>query len=216
MVKSKIKKPWYLQWWAIVIYVLIGLSLISNIFTNLDTQFLKSQNYEVLDYGYNEVAKSSPTYNPDSGIRDFAYVEMKALGNREGQISNGWIFLGNKYKIASEYTVIILTESEECHYSIDGDIYRAHLFALSNYWSTDNPILMNKTDIEEKFDYTHWKNVLKSELTKLANNEETEEEYSLYDIEKMVNEYEKLNNTQVDRETIYQIYRYYLNNAYCD
>ena len=179
-----------------------------------ETKFLKDQNYEVLDYGYNDVLVSE--ISPD-----FAYVEMKALGSREDQVDDGWIFLGNKYKDASKYTTIILTENKECRYSIDGEIYRAHLFGLS-FWSTENPILMNKIDIEEKLDYIIWVGFLQSELSRLRNNQQTEKElrtgveYGAYEIEKMLEEEAKLNNPQIDRETIWQIQEYYLNDGFCE
>jgi len=212
MAKSKKQKHWYARWWAILIYVFVGLFLIQFLFLDSDTQFLEDQNYEVLDYGYNDVASELGL----QATSDFAYVEMKAFGSREEQVEDGLIFLGNKYPNAPQYSVIVFSESEECRYSIDGDIYQAHLFALSNYWSTDNPILMNKTDIEDKMDYMVWVGFLKTELTKLANEEETEKEYSSYEIGKMLDEYDKLNNTQIDRETIYQIYKYHLNDGYCE
>jgi len=209
--KSKISDYWktaltILGIVLIIVYVIFAVRSMG-LFTG--AKFLKDQNYEVLDYGYNDVMVSdiSPS---------FAYVEMKAIGNREEQVSTGLIFLGNKYKDAGEYDVIILTESEECRYSIDGEIYRAYLFTLSHYWSTDNPILMNKTDIEEKLDYMIWASVLKTELTKIANEEETDKEYGAYDIEIMVEEYKKLNNSQIDRDTIYQIYNYHINDGFCE
>lgn len=212
MAKPKKQKHWYARWWAILIYVLVGLFLIQFLFIDSDTKFLEDQNYEVIDYGYNDVASELGL----QATSDFAYVEMKAFGSREEQVKDGLIFLGNKYPDAPQYSVIIFSESEECRYSIDGDIYQAYLFALSNYWSTDNPILMNKTDIEDKMDYMVWVGFLKTELTKLANGEETEKEYSSYEIGKMLDEYDKLNNTQIDRETIYQIYKYHLNDGYCE
>lgn len=219
MTKKKTKKsnPWYGKWWAIVLFSIAGVIILSSIFGgNSQTKFLTDQNYEVFDYGHNDIAKELPHYDPDQiGLRDFAYVEMRALGSREDQVSDGWIFLGTKYRDASQYTAIIFTESETCRYSIDGEIYQAYLEGLS-YWSYENPILMNKSNIENKSDYIYWANILKSDLIKLANDEETEKEYSSYDIKLMLDEYDKLDSTEIDKETIYQIVKFYENDGYCE
>jgi len=201
---------------AVMFFYLWMLSPDSSIDLDSKTQFLTDQNYEVLNYGYNELAKESPNYDPDATIRDFAFVEMKGFGSRDEQVKDGFIFLGTEYEEASEYNVVVFTESERCSYRIDGEIYRAHIHGLSNYWSDENPILMNKSDIEGKLDYIIWSGFLKSELEKLENGEETEKDYGLYEIGIMMKERDKLDNSGVDRDTIWQIYNYHQSQGYCE
>lgn len=198
------KKQIYNQWWfAILIFVLFF--FVFNSIWSSDTRFLKEKNYEVLDHGFIDMGKIIENYSGGS----FAYLEMKGFGSRGSQVQDGMFFLQNKYSNADEYDVTIFTESEECRYVINGDISRA-------YWSGNNSVFLNKKNIEKDLDYVVWKGFLKLELMKMMDFGETEREYFRYEIDWMMDEYEKLNNSKIDKETIRHIYKYTLEDGYCE
>ena len=81
-------------------------------------EMLEEDGYEVLYFGY------LGDYGENFSENTYAYVKMKALGNRDNQVRSGLSSLSLVYPNAPEYDIRILEESQDCWYFIDGDSYR--------------------------------------------------------------------------------------------
>jgi hypothetical protein len=115
---EKESKHWYQKWWAIALFIVVGLIILGTIFSNRgfdEEKFVKeslsNNGYEVIQVGVSDGK---------------AIVSMKSLGDRNNQVWTSLSSIGVAYPNATEYLIIILTPEETCYYAIDGDFYRTY------------------------------------------------------------------------------------------
>ena len=92
-----------------------------NIYAENAKKALEAQGYEVQSFF---LLWESP--------RSESLVVMKSLGNREEQLWQGASYLALVYPDVDRHTVDILTEQEECSYSVSGELFRAYHDAIDN------------------------------------------------------------------------------------
>lgn len=114
--------------WEKVIIILAGLVIISVIWSALSLK-TNSSNSDVNDENAKEYLEGKGyeviyNYYSDVGNETWASVEMKSLGEINGQAWDGLITLGYYYTEADKYVITILTPTSECFYSINGNLYR--------------------------------------------------------------------------------------------
>lgn len=111
MTEKKIKTQWYKRWWAIVLFIVLGLIIIVSIFENNSGQKKLKEKYDVLDYSCSDMWGS---------------VDMKSLGNREDQIRAGLLYLYKDCQDPASYSITILEPTKECFYSFNGEIIKLY------------------------------------------------------------------------------------------
>jgi hypothetical protein len=111
MAKEKSEKnKWRI--WLLVILVIIGVlwsfGFFDSFLTNSGEKHLKEK-YEVLE---------------SFCVNNGAGVEMKSLGQRENQVTEGLIYLYEDCQKSEKYYITILEPTKECQYSFNGEIIK--------------------------------------------------------------------------------------------
>lgn len=194
--KRETKKSWYRRWWAITIFVIAGFVIINYLFLN--SSFLEEQGYKVLDFNCMEDYGNSPR------------VEMKSFGNRNEQVNKGLIYLHNECPEGNKYFVVIIEETKECSYLIDGEILRTYFIALdSEFWNKEYEI--NEIEIMDSGEYSLWENFVKKEQIKAEMYSSSKIgdplNISYVDIEN----YENMNETGITASILHSIVNYNIN-----
>lgn len=145
MPKKNPKNKW--QVWLIAILIIFGIFWFFGVFdifsSNSGEKQLK-ENYEVSNF-----------FCVNSG----AGVEMKSLGNRQEQVTDGLIYLYKDCQTSESYYITILEPTKSCQYSFNGEIIKLWYNSIGQ----DNFVISeaSKRIIESDIGFTLWKSFAK-------------------------------------------------------